>query len=283
MTNIRYPITAAVDGSQQSVEALHWATAEAARRNLPLSILHTWLSLTPRHRESRRRAAEELLAQAEHTARGVAPNLEITLVAATDLPAAALAHESRHATMVVLGSRGGGGFGGLLIGSNSLMTAAIAHCPVVVVHGPVSLEENEPDREIVVGIDPNDDNESVLAFAFETAATRRPARVRVVHGWTMTSSFAAGGPMFDQATAATDENRLLAEITAGWTEKYPQVETVRECPHTSPAKALVGASATAALTVVGRKLAGSDLGLRLGPVAHATLTHSLGPVAVVPY
>lgn len=58
---------------------------------------------------------------------------------------------------------------------------------------------------------------------------------------------------------------------------------IRQPVHAPPGGVLVDASARAGLTVVGRKLTGSLLGLRLGPVAHAVLMHAHGPVAVVPF
>lgn len=74
----------------------------------------------------------------------------------------------------------------------------------------------------------------------------------------------------------------LAEASAGWSDKYPQVDVVRATSLEGPATALVEASAQAALTVVGRRKAGTSLGLKLGPTAHAVLC-TRGPVAVVPF
>lgn len=163
----------------------------------------------------------------------------------------------------------------------------MAACPVVVVHGEGREEEAEEDvteafADIVVGVAADDSSAAVLEFAFSTAVTRPGARLRLVHGWTMFSSMLSGGPVFDREAASGAAERSLAEVTAGWQEKYPQVEVVREPVSGSASRTLVTASSTAALTVVGRRKGGEDLGLGLSPVAQTTVTHALGPVAVVP-
>ncbi len=101
-------------------------------------------------------------------------------------------------------------------------------------------------------------------------------------GWTLFSSMPAGGPGLGRREAAGSAERTLAELTSGWHEKYPQVEIVREPVNGSASRTLVTASATAALTVVGRRKGGESLGLGLSPVAQPAVTHALGPVAVVP-
>ncbi|MGR6998950.1 universal stress protein [Yinghuangia aomiensis] len=91
------------------------------------------------------------------------------------------------------------------------------------------------------------------------------------------------GPVFSAADVQAAAERGLAEATAGRAADYPHVRVSRELLPESAAGALVHASATAGLTVVGRRVKGTALGLRLGPVAHAVLLHAHGPVAVVPY
>ena len=61
-------------------------------------------------------------------------NIEVSLIQGH--PRSVLIEESKSADMLVLGRRGHGGFGGLLLGSVSSACVAHAHCPVLVVHSP---------------------------------------------------------------------------------------------------------------------------------------------------
>ncbi|MET8402365.1 universal stress protein [Streptomyces sp900116325] len=289
MTTAELPVIAAVDGSWRSYEALEWAARDAVRRGLALTIVHVRPLNLRTSQEEQRREAEELLAEAVGRVAQVAPTLHTSTLAPMDFPAAALTALSEHASLMVLGSRGLGGFRSLLIGSNSLTTASMARCPVVVVHsgqaegeGAEAAEAAETFSDIVAGVAADESSEAVLDFAFEAATTRPGARLRIVHGWTMFSSMLSGGPVFDRDAAAGAAERTLAELTAGRPEKYPQVEVVQEPVHGSASHTLVTASATAALTVIGRRKGGEELGFGLSPVAQTTLTHALGPVAVVP-
>ncbi|MCX5138773.1 MULTISPECIES: universal stress protein [unclassified Streptomyces] len=287
MTSDGLPVIAAVDGSTHSGDALDWAAREAARRGLPLLIVHVRLLTRRKDQEAQEREAEELLAQSVRRVHRTAPGLRPTTLAPLDFPSAALVSLSRDASLVVVGSRGLGGFRSLMLGSNSLATASMAACPVVVVHGGRRDEEPEGSAaeafpDVVAGVAADESSEGVLEFAFETAAARPGARLRIVHGWTMFSSMLSGGPVFDREAAADAAERSLAELTAGRREKYPQVEVAMEPVNGSATRTLVTASATAALTVIGRRKGGEALGLGLAPVAQTTLTHALGPVAVVP-
>ncbi|WP_405809259.1 universal stress protein [Streptomyces sp. NBC_01520] len=286
MTANDLPVIAAVDGSSHSWEALDWAAQEAVRRGLPLLIVHVRPLTRRTDEESGLRESEELLDRAVLRTSTSAPGLATSTLAPLDFPSAALTSLSRDASMVVVGSRGLGGFRSLMIGSNSLATASMARCPVVVVHsGRTDEDEAEAAQtfpDVVAGVAADESSEAVLDFAFAAAASRPGARLRLVHGWTMFSSILSGGPVFDREAAAGAAERTLAELTAGLLEKYPLVDVVREPVSGSASRTLVTASATAALTVVGRRRGGESLGLGLSPVAQTTVTHALGPVAVVP-
>ncbi|MFB7218890.1 universal stress protein [Streptomyces sp. NPDC056227] len=286
MTTAELPVIAAVDGSSHSYEALDWAAREAVRRGLPLTIVHVRIPSRRTVQEAQQRQAEELLTESVRRVSLIASDLHPSTLSPLDFPVAALTSLGGNASLLVLGSRGLGGFRSLLIGSNSLATASMATCPVVVIHSgrgdddAVDAAETFPD--IVAGVAADESSEAVLEFAFEAAAARPGARLRIVHGWTMFSSMLSGGPVFDRDAAAGAAERTLSELTAGRREKYPQVELVLEPTHGSASRTLVTASATAALTVIGRRKGGEALGFGLSPVAQTTLTHALGPVAVVP-
>jgi hypothetical protein len=85
---------------------------------------------------------------------------------------------SRDAHLVVTGTRGHGGFAGMLLGPVSLEVAAYAHCAAVVVrgHGPAT-----PPGKILLGVEPGQ-AEAPIRFAFATAA-ETGAEVSAVRTW----------------------------------------------------------------------------------------------------
>lgn len=139
-------IVVGVDGSEPSKHALRWArflaqatgsTIEAVTAWEPLTGLELmgagWLA-TPRDRDPVGDAKRALIANVydvldEHRA----PELEITVREGN--PARVLLEVSRGARMLVVGSRGHGGFSGLLLGSVSAACTEHAICPVLVLHG----------------------------------------------------------------------------------------------------------------------------------------------------
>lgn len=278
----RHPhITAAVDGSEGADTALRWAAREARRHGYALRVVHAWVPLPGGDgRTAEHGQARALLEEARTRALSCVPDLDVAVVDHLDIAGAALAAESETAAMLVLGSRGRGGFRSLLLGSTGLTAAAVSRCPVVVVHGPPA----EAEGPVVVGADALRPAAAVLDFAFAEAAVHAGNALRVVYGWRPEAWASDGaGPVFTTADVQAAAERGLAEATAGRSADYPHVRVSRELLPESPAGALVHASATAGLTVVGRRVTGTSLGLRLGPVAHAVLLHARGPVAVVPY
>jgi nucleotide-binding universal stress UspA family protein len=134
-----------VDGSAHSVRALEWAIAEAATRHAPVTVLTVYavpvsgwtgrpviLSQDAAEQEKARQAAEELALKVTSQL-GEARPASVTVRAVTGFPAQELIEASRDADLMVVGSRGAGGFARLLVGSVSSQVVHHAHCPVVVV------------------------------------------------------------------------------------------------------------------------------------------------------
>jgi nucleotide-binding universal stress UspA family protein len=288
------PIVVGVDGSEPSRIALEWAAREAALRQRPLRILHAFLwpatdaylgpSPAGPPDGGLRNLAEELLADAATQARSAAPGIEVSTELAVCAPAARLVEESREAAMIVVGSRGLGGFSGLVLGSVGVQVSTHAHCPVVVVReggpgevlGPVA-------GQVVAGVDGSAATEATLRFAFE-AASMRGAGLTVMHAWTAPISTGPSDVLplvYDVDAVNEDEGRLLAEVLAGWQEKYPDVPVRRLLLHRPPAKELMRLSHGAQMLVLGARGRGGFRGLLLGSVSQAAIQHASCPVAVV--
>jgi nucleotide-binding universal stress UspA family protein len=138
-------ITVGVDGSHGARLALEWAMKEAAAHHAPLTVLTVhvvasdgWtgnpiiLPADEAELEKTRHAAEEVVAEvASHL--GESRPASVTIRAVNGIPAQELIDASREADLLVVGSRGTGGFARLLLGSVGLQVVQHAHCPVVVV------------------------------------------------------------------------------------------------------------------------------------------------------
>jgi nucleotide-binding universal stress UspA family protein len=136
-------VVVGADGSQTSREAIGQAFLQAAERALPLTVVHAWqVDLAPAgelalDREDARRAIAE--AERALAAESVAgwcekyPDVPVHQHVLDAQPVQALVEHSRGAELVVVGSRGRGGFQGLVLGSVSQGVLQHAHCPVMVV------------------------------------------------------------------------------------------------------------------------------------------------------
>jgi nucleotide-binding universal stress UspA family protein len=123
------PVAVGVDGSAGGATALEYAADEAARRGRRLLVVHA----APDDDEAVRQA-EALLAEAVHEARTLHPDLPVDGWLSRGRDAAgSMIEASRQAAVVVVGSRGRGGFAGLLLGSTSQAMVHHAHCPVLVI------------------------------------------------------------------------------------------------------------------------------------------------------
>ncbi|MDA0638284.1 universal stress protein [Nonomuraea sp. MCN248] len=268
-------IVVGVDGSAPAAAAVEWAAADAGRRGLGLRLVHV-CEHAP-HGVDVRKYCEGTLAAAADRARGLAPGIEVGTVLQAGNVAETLIAESAGADSVVLGSRGRGGFAGMLLGSVGLGVAGHAAGPVVIVRGPSVAGPGE----VVVGYDGSAHSEAALRYAIEQARARG-GTLRVLYAWQTpaVSPYAAayGGLAED---VHEQEMRAAAERVAPWREKNPDVRIVDEQEIGHPSSVLIQAGTTADLLVVGSRGRGGLASALLGSVSHAVLHHVTCPIAVV--
>jgi len=268
-----------VDGSDQSRMALRWAAAAAGAVGVPVRAVQSWshprsavLPIGPvplpekemddQTREATAAVVSETLGSADAATIGVVRGA----------PAGALLQTVTPDSVLVLGSRGLGGFGGLLLGSVSQECVEYASCPVVVVHLDRLVGEGDV---ILVGKDGSEGAQLALAWA-HALATATGAGLRAVHAWRAAAS---------ERPPQTSE-RLRSRAAAavqGWTEEL-EAEVETEEVEGDPRDVLVKAAErlAPALTVVGRRGAGGLRSMRLGSTANHLVRHSTTNIAVVP-
>jgi nucleotide-binding universal stress UspA family protein len=134
------PVVVGVDGSPASIAALRKAAELAGATGSPLRVVAAWMyPSSPNYpylpdgwspEDDARRSLDAAIAAAFPDGEPAGLDREVVEKNA----ASALIDESRSASMVVVGSRGHGGFAGLLLGSVSSAVAEHAACPVLVLH-----------------------------------------------------------------------------------------------------------------------------------------------------
>ncbi|MFJ4537009.1 universal stress protein [Streptomyces tibetensis] len=288
------PITAGVDGSQESLAALAWAAREAVRRDRPLRVVHAWRVQTPElietavatDADSQAEWVHSAVAEAVGTVTEQHPDLAVTTDVIEGAVADTLVAAAADAEMLVLGSRGHGRIVGFLLGSIGQQVIAEAARPVVLVRAGDQPSSEAAGREIVVGQqgDP-DDSADALRFAFETAAARG-ATVRVVRAWNLPPVFAYSPgslKLLDEAGGLEPyEEKSLAAAVRPFRDRFPDVPVEEHVEMGSASQVLLSVAGTAQLMVVGRRAHRTAVGARIGSVAHGMLHHADCPVAVVP-
>jgi nucleotide-binding universal stress UspA family protein len=136
-------VVVGVDGSPASSKALAFAAEEAAMRQATLKVVEAWsipalaewVYLPPdTYDDIPGEVASSLDAQVAEVL-GASPSIEIEKVVEEGPSAQVLIEAAKGAELLVVGSRGRGGFAGLLLGSVSSHLAHHAPCPVAIVHG----------------------------------------------------------------------------------------------------------------------------------------------------
>jgi nucleotide-binding universal stress UspA family protein len=141
-------IVVGVDGSEHSLAAVRWAAAEARLRGARLRLVAAWKVSTLMYaaeafpppytvdlEAGMRRNAEDMLEQACQALAADLEGVAVERMVRSGPAANVLCEAAAVADMLVVGSRGHGGFSGLLLGSVSHQCAQQAPCPVMIVRG----------------------------------------------------------------------------------------------------------------------------------------------------
>jgi nucleotide-binding universal stress UspA family protein len=272
-----------VDGSENSVHALKWAVRHAPTRASTLRVIRAWsvpttggLEMMPATIDDFRPATayeflDEVIAELEP--HGVAVEGLVTHGTASSV----LLDACDDADLLIVGTRGLGGFARLLLGSTSHQCATHARIPVIAV--PSTIDANAALESIVVGMDASPGARCALAWTLEFAPI--DVVIHTVGAWSR-----AGWIRADLEDADTDIDEALVEFHAAVGEvenaRSESGRTERSFVQDHPTTALLEASSTADLLVVGERGRRGLKAALLGSATTEVLHRSDRPIVVVP-
>ncbi|MFB6978221.1 universal stress protein [Streptomyces scopuliridis] len=266
-------VVVGTDGSDNAMKAVLWAAREACVRHRPLVVVYGTQIIIDVSRE----VLDKTMARIEKEY----PEVPVTPLLNLATAAESLVETAGDDDLLVVGSRGLGGFNALLLGSVGLRVAARSPVPVVVVRGTGD-EAERPGAPVVAAVR-DDGDRATLYFAAETAELRA-APLHVVSVWKFLQDAGSMATMVDSLNqVARGEREATSRLVAPVREDFAGLdiseETVRA---TSVAGTLVEMSGRAVLLVMGARRPRNPLGSPLGYVTHTLLQHSACPVTVIP-
>ena len=277
-------ILVGVDASAHAARAVAWAAGEAAARGLPLHLVNALdlpgrgagVLIPPEYVAAGRSGSKLLLEQLAEEVSRRDPTLRVTIETSEFGAAETLITLGGDGDLVVTGTRGHGGFAGLLLGSVSLRTAAHAHCPTIVVRGT---QDDGPHDEIVLGVE-RDEDRAPIRFAFESCE-RLGTRLIVVRAWLSAPSYAG---YFLTNEPAGDKEQLddVEQLIKDVRTLHPDVRVTLRTVRGNAVPSLIDAAHHARMIVIGAHRRRAPLSVGAGYVVQGLLSHAEAPVAVVP-
>ncbi|WP_092599617.1 universal stress protein [Actinopolyspora xinjiangensis] len=274
-------IVVGTDGSDSALRAALWAAETARCHGAVLRLVHGYampergyprfLVPTRALRTGLRAQARSALHTTSEAVRGGVPGTELETRIVEAAPAVALLRESRGALMNVVGSRGLGGFSGLLIGSVAMALVAHSRVPTVVVRDELPDSSARHSLPVLVAVDGSPASSRAVAFAFREAATR---------GVSLTAVHVAQGHRSSESVLDS-ERALLSERLAGWSEHHPDVPVERLVLPGHVVRTLLEVAAEGQLLVVGSRGTEGFPGMLLGSTSRSLVVHAPRSLAVV--
>lgn len=289
------PIMAAYDGSEHSERALDWAIQEAAFRQKPLrvvvstgrpvgvdqSLYGPFLDAIQEESEKLARAAVARAKDAGVQSQGVIERGDA---------AGVIVHEAKDSSLVVLGKRGRHGVRGR-VGSVSAAVAAHSPAPVVVLPStwdPAQRESRSADESfqgaVVIGVDKLGSDNTAVHVAAEYAADHS-LTLAVVCVVPTTHYLPMNSAELERAVQEElmgPAKKLTESVAEQLRQRQPELSVITRVLQGRPADALVDASRTAELLVMGSRGYGGFRGLLMGSVSQAVLADTECPLMIVP-
>jgi len=280
-TEVRWPIVVGYDGSASADLALRWAVDESLRTGAPVRLVHVLTSpVDPAAWQIKLiEPATRLVERARAEAQDRDPLLSLTAEVLVGDPATTLCGLSAASRLLVVGSRGHGGFTGMLTGSVSTAVATHAGGSVVLVR-QLPQDQSLP---VVAGFDESSRALSAVEHAFAEAAVRSVDLV-VVHAWypPLPGPYAAERLRAEEvAEIESAERRVMHDLVDPIAEKRPEVAVRMRLVAGSAGAALTQAAKQAQLVVVGNRGRGGFTGLLLGSTGLHLMHHADCPVMIV--
>ncbi|MFE9367677.1 extracellular solute-binding protein [Streptomyces sp. NPDC006978] len=192
------PVVVGTDGTPDAHRAVRWAAVEADSRERPLTLVHATRTesghphLSLKGFRQAKDHAVDVLVEAEALVRKAALGVKVVAASCPQETAACLLREAGQEGAVVVGTRGHGGFLGLLVGSDALPVAARARVPAVMVP---PRERDRPAGVVMVAARDDRDREAVRPAV--DLALRRGASLCVVSVWIFLENVGSMAAMFD--------------------------------------------------------------------------------------
>ncbi|MDS2173147.1 universal stress protein [Nesterenkonia sp. CL21] len=289
----RHGVVVGVDGSDHARAALHTGARLAASAGVPLTAVFAYpISHYAVQAASYgqpvvdeagiRDEGENMLRQA--LAEAGADRADVRGVVKRGPAPQALAELSSNASTIVVGTRGRGGFTGMLLGSTSASLPSRSHCPVIIV--PPDAEgtrDFSAGTALAVGVDESGHSR---AAAEEAARWARALRcpVRLISALAPVSpDVEAWVSLEEQRRSAREQlTRTVEEHAAAVRAAFPDVTVETEVRDGAAAAVMVDETRSAPLTVVGTRGHGGFTGMLLGSTSLAIMHHAEGPLMIVP-